>query len=71
MASQESRKWHQPATDSTLISVVHGEYLLFSDVIKWQLVTLVDPKPPAHCSGTFSGSYLKAFLCLVLTLYEN
>jgi len=50
-----------PSTDGTPVSVVHGEYLLFIDVIKGLLETSVDPKPPAHYTGTFSGSYLKAF----------
>lgn len=56
MVSQEKRKCHQPATDGTPVSVVHGEHLLFINVIKRQLVTSVDPEPPARYSGAFSGS---------------
>lgn len=50
MVSHERRKCHQPATGGILVSVVHGEHLLFIDIIKikTQLVASVDLKPPAH-----------------------
>lgn len=69
MVSHERRKWHQPATDGILVSVVHGEHLLFIDIIKRHLVTSIDLKPPAHWH--FFCFLPQGFSVLVSAVSEN